>query len=69
MATCTCPESLNAAVGDGEDEQICEALGAPLVERLRELKLAEWKRYVDAVEDPSTTDATQWELDYYTPFF
>jgi hypothetical protein len=33
------------------------------------LKRAEWDRYVAAVEDPTTSDPTPWELEYYTPFF
>lgn len=64
------PENLAAAVDAfREDAELCEALGTPLVEAFCELKQAEWKRYLEAVPDPSTTDPTSWELDYYTPFF
>ncbi|MGE5227884.1 MAG: glutamine synthetase family protein [Planctomycetaceae bacterium] len=64
------PENLAAALDAfRQDAKICEALGAPLVEAFCELKQAEWKRYLDAVSDPATTDPTAWELDFYTPFF
>jgi glutamine synthetase len=33
------------------------------------LKRAEWERYSKAVEDPSTTEVTPWETEYYLPFF
>jgi hypothetical protein len=33
------------------------------------LKQAEWERYVAAVDDPDTTDVTDWEQAYYLPFF
>ena len=49
------------------DEQLCDAMGAPFVEAFSVLKLAEWKRYVEAVEDPASTDLSPWELDYYSP--
>ena len=32
------------------------------------LKQAEWDRYVRAVDDPTTTETTLWELQYYQPF-
>ena len=51
------------------DEEICGALGPELVTAFTMLKRAEWDRYVKAVEDPSTTEPTDWELAYYTPFF
>jgi glutamine synthetase len=64
------PDSLESAVEAMRgDEKLCEALGPPLVDAFAELKLAEWKRYTDAVEDPATTDPTDWELAFYTPFF
>jgi glutamine synthetase len=64
------PEDLEAAIeAMRADAAICDALGAPLVNAFCELKRAEWKRYVEAVKDPATTDPTQWELDYYMPFF
>ena len=53
----------------GRDERLCDALGAPFVDAFSQLKLAEWKRYTEAVEDPMTADPTPWELEYYTPFF
>ena len=33
------------------------------------LKEAEWKRYTEAVKDPSTTEVTDWEIGYYLPFY
>jgi glutamine synthetase len=64
------PATLEAAVeAMGRDRRLCEALGAPFVDAFSQLKLAEWKRYTEAVEDPATVDPTPWELDYYTPFF
>ncbi|MGZ4126416.1 MAG: glutamine synthetase family protein [Actinomycetota bacterium] len=64
------PENLASAIDAfREDAKLCEALGTPLVEAFCELKQAEWKRYLEAVQDPSTTDPTAWELDYYAPFF
>jgi glutamine synthetase len=51
------------------DTFLCEALGSELVTAFTMLKRAEWERYVAAVEDPSTTDVTDWELEYYLPFF
>lgn len=64
------PTTLEEAVGAmARDEQLCGAMGAPFVEAFSVLKLAEWKRYVEAVEDPASTDLSPWELDYYCPFF
>ncbi len=51
------------------DERLCEALGKYFVTSFTMLKHAEWDRYVKAVTDPSVTEPTDWELDYYTPFF
>ena len=51
------------------DEKLCEALGPQLVTAFTMLKRAEWDRYLAVVDDPLTTDATGWELRYYTPFF
>ena len=51
------------------DEKLCEALGPQLVTTFTMLKQAEWERYLAVVDDPMTTDATGWELSYYTPFF
>jgi glutamine synthetase len=64
------PSTLEAAVeAFRQDARLCDALGGPLVEAFCELKLAEWKRYVEAVDDPSVTEPTEWELAYYAPFF
>ena len=41
----------------------------PFVDAFSQLKLAEWKRYTEAVDDPTTPDPTPWELEYYSPFF
>ena len=51
------------------DTRLTDALGAPLVDAFVALKRAEWERYVAVVPEPETTELTQWELDYYTPFF
>ncbi|HXF71840.1 MAG TPA: glutamine synthetase, partial [Actinomycetota bacterium] len=40
-----------------------------LVEAFTMIKRAEWKKYAEAVGDPSTTEVTDWELAYYLPFF
>jgi len=70
LATAHIPSTLSDAIVAMEaDTRLTDALGAPLVEAFTMLKRAEWDRYVAAVEDPSTTDLTEWELDYYTPFF
>ena len=64
------PGSLESAIeAMHRDTRLCEAMGMPFVDAFSQLKRAEWKRYVDAVQDPSTTELTAWELDYYTPFF
>jgi glutamine synthetase len=63
------PPSLEAALAALEaDVELCDALGPDLVEAFLILKRAEWDRYRAAVDDPSTTDVTSWELDYYLPF-
>ena len=51
------------------DTFLCEALGSELVTAFSALKQAEWERYVAAVDDPDTTDVTDWEQAYYLPFF
>ena len=51
------------------DTFVCEALGSELVTAFSALKQAEWERYVAAVDDPDTTDVTDWEQTYYLPFF
>jgi glutamine synthetase len=64
------PATLEAAVEAlGRDERLCQALGSSFIDAFSQLKLAEWKRYTEAVDDPSTPEPTPWELDYYTPFF
>jgi hypothetical protein len=40
-----------------------------LIQAFVMLKRAEWERYIAVVDDPFTTDATGWELRYYSPFF
>jgi glutamine synthetase len=50
------------------DERLVQALGPELVEAFTILKRGEWERYAGAVEDPSTTDVSDWELRYYMPF-
>ena len=64
------PPTLEAALEALEaDRELVEALGAPLVEAFTMIKRAEWKKYAEAVGDPSTTEVTDWELAYYLPFF
>ena len=63
------PASLDAALAALEaDGDLVDAIGPELVEAFTILKRAEWDRYCAAVDDPSTTDVTRWELDYYLPF-
>lgn len=50
------------------DERIVEELGPELVEAFTILKRGEWDRYSQAIEDPSSTDVTDWELRYYLPY-
>ncbi|GIU96367.1 MAG: glutamine synthetase [Actinomycetota bacterium] len=61
----TLAEGLDALAAD---ERLVQALGPELVEAFTILKRAEWERYAAAVEDPSTTEVTDWELRYYLPF-
>jgi glutamine synthetase len=64
------PPTLEAALQAFEsDTELCEALGPDIVTAFTMLKQAEWKRYVEAVEDPATAEVTDWELDYYLPFY
>jgi len=64
------PASLDAALDALDaDHGLCDALGADLVEAFTILKRAEWARYCSAVHDPNTTDVTDWELEYYLPFY
>jgi glutamine synthetase len=70
VATAHIPATLEEAVEALQrDERLCGAMGAPFVDAFTLLKRAEWKRYVEAVEDPAAADPTAWELDYYMPFF
>ena len=50
------------------DERLVRALGPEIVEAFTILKRGEWERYVGAVEDPTTTDVSDWELRYYMPY-
>jgi glutamine synthetase len=64
------PPTLEAALESlAGDARLCDALGAELVEAFTILKRAEWERYCKAVDDPATTDVTDWELEYYLPFY
>jgi glutamine synthetase len=51
------------------DTRLVDAVGSPLVDAFVMLKQAEWDRYLAAAPDPTTTELTTWELEYYTPFF
>jgi glutamine synthetase len=60
------PMSLAAALDAlRADTFLVEILGEPFVTAFETLKRDEVARYEDAVEDPSTRDVTQWELDEY----
>ncbi|HSL10856.1 MAG TPA: glutamine synthetase family protein [Actinomycetota bacterium] len=50
------------------DDRIVKALGPEVVEAFTILKRGEWERYTAAVDDPTTTEVTDWELRYYLPF-
>lgn len=64
------PPSLEKALEALEaDRELCDLMGAELIEAFGILKRAEWERYVKNVEDPGTLDVTPWELEYYVPFF
>jgi glutamine synthetase len=64
------PSTLEEALTVFErDRALCDALGQPLVTAFTMLKRAEWERYAAAVTQPSTTEVTAWELEYYLPFF
>ncbi len=64
------PANLDAALKAFEaDTELCAALGEWFVTTFTMLKRAEWERYVAAVEDPSTTEVTDWELRYYLPYY
>jgi glutamine synthetase len=51
------------------DKEIVAAMGEEFVSAFVALKRAEWDRYVANVPDPAVTEATDWELRYYMPFF
>jgi glutamine synthetase len=64
------PSTLEEALTAFErDRALCDALGQQLVTAFTMLKQAEWERYAAAVTEPSTTEVTAWELEYYLPFF
>jgi glutamine synthetase len=64
------PATLDAALDAlAADARLCDALGHELVEAFTILKRAEWERYCKAVDDPATTEVTDWELEYYLPFY
>ncbi len=64
------PDSLEDALKALEsDTELCDALGAELVTAFTTLKRAEWERYLRSGADPTTTDVTPWELEYYLPFY
>ena len=63
------PPTLDAALKTLEaDTELVAALGPALVEAFTILKRGEWERYVANVEDPSSTDVSDWELRYYLPY-
>ena len=63
------PASLDEALKAMEaDREMCDALGDELVTAFTALKRAEWERYVRSGADPTTTDVTPWEIEYYLPF-
>ncbi len=47
------------------DEFLMDIIGAPFVAAFETLKRDEIARYEEAVEDPSTRDVTDWEIDEY----
>ncbi len=64
------PANLNEALDVLEtDKEVGEALGEEFVQAFVILKRAEWDRYIAAVPDPAVAEPTDWELDYYMPFF
>ncbi|MEM7800611.1 MAG: glutamine synthetase, partial [Chloroflexota bacterium] len=50
--------------------EFIEAMGKEMVEQFTAVKRFEWDFYTEAVPDweSKTTEVTQWELDFYTPF-
>jgi glutamine synthetase len=64
------PPTLEAALIALEaDEELAAAFGPWVIESFVKLKRAEWERYAKTVTDPSTTEVTPWEIDYYLPYF
>jgi glutamine synthetase len=63
------PPNLDAALDAlAADKELVSAVGPELVDAFTILKRAEWERYLASGADPSTTDVTPWELEYYLPF-
>jgi glutamine synthetase len=63
------PQNLDAALDAlAADKELVGALGSELVDAFTILKRAEWERYLASGVDPSTTDVTPWEIEYYLPF-
>jgi glutamine synthetase len=63
------PPTLDAALDAlAADKELVSAVGPELVDAFTILKRAEWERYLASGADPSTTDVTPWELEYYLPF-
>ena len=64
------PATLQEALVElDKDTALREALGEDVVTAFTMLKEAEWKRYTEAVPDPSTIEVTDWEVGYYLPFY
>jgi glutamine synthetase len=60
------PMSLGAALDAlGEDQELREHLSNKFIDVFTALKRDEVARYEAEVEDPTTRDVTQWELDEY----
>ena len=58
----TFTDSLNALRADSF---LVNLLGEPFVSAYETMKRDEITRYEEAVEDPTTREVTQWELDEY----
>jgi len=64
------PASLDEALKAFEaDTELCQALGDDVVTAFTMLKRAEWERYLRNVTDPAAAEPTEWELNYYLPFY
>ncbi len=64
------PPTLEAALLALEtDAELAAAFGPWVIESFVKLKRAEWERYTKAVDDPTTTEVTPWETEYYLPYF